>query len=74
MKKKIKDLTYDELQNFCNSISKDYYDTGICNGCPFWEFTSVDKNCTCNWIFNLWSDLKKFLEMLDQEIEVDEDD
>lgn len=70
MKKKIKDLTYDELQSFCYSIPQDSYDTRVCIGCPFWKFRSVE--CTCNWIFNLWDDLKEFLEMLDQEIEVEE--
>ena len=70
MKKKIKDLTYDELQRMCDSMPKDYYDTGECIGCPFYKFRSIDKNCTCNWIFNLWDYLKDFLKMLEQEIEV----
>ena len=74
MRKKIKDLTYDELQKMCNSIPQDCYDTEAHIGCPFWKYRSVDKHCTCNWIFNLWDDLKEFLEMLDQEIEVEDDD
>lgn len=70
MKKKIKDLTYDELEKVCNNHPQDI-STGECVGCPFWKFRSVDKHCTCNWIFNLWDDLKEFLKMLEQEIEVD---
>lgn len=73
MKKKIKDLTYDQLSKWCQSIPQDY-STGECVGCPFWKFKSVDKNCTCSWLFNLWGEHKNLIEVLDQEIEVEDDE
>ena len=69
VKKKIKDLTYDEFLKLCQSCHQDY-STGECVGCPFWKFRSVDDTCT--WIHNIWEDFNKLIEVLNQEIEVEE--
>lgn len=60
MKKKIKDLTIEEIVKICNTIRKKY---GSCFRCPFYELLDNSGLCIC-------SDFKK---CLNEKIEVEED-
>lgn len=67
MKKKIKDLTLEDLKKFCS------IDDDSCEGCP------LQKLDECYEIFHYQKLIKKLKELeatipLEQEIEVDEDD
>lgn len=44
MKKKIKDLTHDEIDSICDS-----YDCGECTKCPF--YTPLSELCKCCEIY-----------------------
>lgn len=69
MKKKIKDLTYDEFLKVCDSCHQDIV-SGKCIGCPFGELVYIEDNC--NWIHNLVGNFNKFINVLEQEIEVEQ--